>query len=294
MINQHPDFIDAFEEAPIGVFDSGVGGLSVYRHLQASLPNERFIYYADTANVPYGNKSGDEILLLTLQAVARLCKRGCKLIVIACNSASAHALTAMRQRCSVPIVGLVPAVKPACSMTQTKKIAVLATQATLNGRLLAEVIDEVARPAGIEVYKHFEPRLVPWVESGMPIVSEVARLLIEQVKIWAADGVDVIVLGCTHYPFFKQFLQAYIDEQKLNIHLVDSGVAIAERVKSLLGVYQIAANNPKAHPLTFYASRFDENLVATVTGLIDDAVCFVGHDFAPLAGHEYVKIAKGS
>lgn len=291
MINQHSDFVNDTQNAPIGVFDSGVGGLSVYRHLKAVLPNERFIYYADTANVPYGNKSGDEILLLTLQAVARLCKRGCKLIVIACNSASAHALSAVRQRCSVPIVGLVPAVKPACTMTHTKKIAVLATQATLNGRLLAEVIDDVATPNGIEVYKHFEPRLVPWVESGMPIVSQVASLLIKQVKIWAEDGVDVIVLGCTHYPFFKQFLQEYIDEQQLNIHLVDSGAAIAERVKSLLGIYQIAADSPKTLPLTFYASRFDQKLVATVAGLIDDVVCFVGHDFSPMTEVSVAKTA---
>lgn len=146
MINQHPDYVNDPENAPIGVFDSGVGGLSVYRHLKAILPNERFIYYADTANVPYGNKSADEILLLTLQAVARLCKRGCKLIVIACNSASANALPTIRKRCSVPIVGLVPAVKPACAKTQTNKIAVLATRATLSGHLLNDVIDEVATP----------------------------------------------------------------------------------------------------------------------------------------------------
>lgn len=282
MINQHPDYRDDPENAPIGVFDSGVGGLSVYRHLKQMMPNERFIYYADTANVPYGNKSGDEILLLTLQAVARLCKRGCKLIVIACNSASAHALQAIRQRCSVPIVGLVPAVKPACAITTTKKIAVLATQATLNGYLLNEVINEVAMPAGIEVYKHFEPMLVPWVEGGMPIDNQVAKLLIEQVKTWATSGVDVIVLGCTHYPFFKGFLQEYIDEHALNIQLVDSGVAIAQRVRSLSEIYQIAAKLSKEQPLTFYASRFDEQLASTVFGLIDDSVNFVGHDFLPV------------
>ncbi|WII94895.1 glutamate racemase [Moraxella haemolytica] len=281
MINQHPDYISDSDNAPIGVFDSGVGGLSVYRHLRQLLPNERFIYYADTAHVPYGNKTGDEILLLTLQAVARLCKQGCKLIVIACNSASAHALTTLRQRCSVPIVGLVPAVKPACAITKTKKIAVLATRATLDGHLLNEVIGTIANPLGIQVHKHFESMLVPWVESGMPIDSQVANLLIEQVKLWADDGVDVIVLGCTHYPFFKQFLQTHIDDNHLNITLVDSGVAIAERVRSLLDMYQITAMTPKDNPLTFYASAFDEQLVQTVAGLIDDTPVFVGHDFLP-------------
>ncbi|WP_084349587.1 glutamate racemase [Moraxella oblonga] len=271
MITQHPDFAND-KTAPIGVFDSGVGGLSVYLHLKQALPNERFIYYADTANVPYGNKSGEEILLLTLQAVARLCKRGCKLIVIACNSASAYALSVLRERCSVPIVGLVPAVKPACELTQTCQIAVLATRATLNGRLLNEVIDDVATPKNITVHKHFEPTLVPWVENGMPIDSQVANLLIKQTQIWANNNIDVIVLGCTHYPFFKNFLQEYIKKNNLNIHLIDSGVAIAKRVQSLLTLFGIANNTPNTIPTQLYATRLDDELLATIYGLINETV----------------------
>lgn len=269
MIIQHPDFQDDLT-APIGVFDSGVGGLSVYLHLKEIMPNERFIYYADTANVPYGDKSGDEILLLTLQAVARLCKRGCKLIVIACNSASAHALKTLRGRCSVPIVGLVPAVKPACHLTKTHQIAVLATRATLNGQLLNEVINDIAVLSGVLVHKHFEPALVPWVENGMPIDSQVAGLLIKQIKQWAENGVDVVVLGCTHYPFFKEFLQEYIKSERLNIHLIDSGRAIAERVKYLLQMYQINSDNTHRHdePLQLYATYLDDKVVNTVQALI--------------------------
>lgn len=271
MIIQHPDFQDD-PTAPIGVFDSGVGGLSVYLHLKERMPNERFIYYADTANVPYGNKSGDEILLLTLQAVARLCKRGCKLIVIACNSASAHALKAIRERCSVPIVGLVPAVKPACALSKSGQIAVLATKATLEGHLLHEVIKDIATPSGIQVYKHFEPMLVPWVESGMPIDSQVANLLIKQTQIWADMGVDVIVLGCTHYPFFKRFLQNFIDEQNLGIHLIDSGIAIAGRVEYLLTMYQINSTSiHKNNSLQLYATAINDDIVQTIKSL-------TGHD----------------
>ncbi len=278
MINQHPDFKDD-KTAPIGVFDSGVGGLSVYLHLKELMPHERFIYYADTANVPYGGKSGDEILLLTLQAVARLCKRGCKLIVIACNSASAHALRTVRERCSVPIVGLVPAVKPACALTQTRQIAVLATQATLNGYLLNDVIHEVATPQGIVVHKHFEPTLVPWVESGMPIDSQVANLLIKQTKAWASHGVDVIVLGCTHYPFFKKFLQEYTDKEGLNIHLIDSGLAIAHRVKSLLAFFDIASQTPNTTPIHLYATSFDDTLLHTVKQLSQEtAIHLIEYD----------------
>lgn len=267
MITQHPDYINCPDKAPIGVFDSGVGGLSVYLHLQQMLPNERFIYYADTANVPYGNKSGDEILLLTLQAVARLCKRGCKLIVIACNSASAYALATLRARCSVPIVGLVPAVKPACLLTKTKQIGVLATQATLKGHLLSEVISTIAHPKGVLVHKHFEPTLVPWVEAGMPADSYSAKLLLTQAHKWATMGVDVMVLGCTHYPFFKSFLQAWLAQQGIEMALVDSGSAIAERVKSLLAVFAIANGTPSNTPLKLYATHLDEQLLETINRL---------------------------
>lgn len=269
MITQHPEYINHPDKAPIGVLDSGVGGLSVYLHLKQMLPNEHFIYYADTANIPYGSKSGDEILLLTLQAVARLCKRGCKLIVIACNSASAHALTTLRARCSVPIVGLVPAVKPACLLTKTKKIGVLATQATLEGHLLSEVINTIAHPKGVAVYKHFEPALVPWVEAGMPTNSHTAKLLTAQTQQWATMGVDVMVLGCTHYPFFKPFLETWLAQQRMTMALVDSGMAIAERVKSLLTIFSIANNTqPNTMPLQLYATRLDEQLLQTIDRLI--------------------------
>lgn len=268
-------------DAPIGVFDSGVGGLSVFRHLAALMPNERYVYYADTKNVPYGNKSGDEILFLTLQAVDWLCKQGCKLIVIACNSASAHALNALRARCSVPIVGLVPAVKPACQISQTKSIAVLATQATLQGRLLAQVIDEIATPQGVSVHKHFEPKLVPWVELGMPIDHHVADLLIEQTKRWQADGIDVIVLGCTHYPFFREFLQAWIDQENLPITLIDSGAAIAERVRSLLELFEMVQTKPSDdhQPLQFYATALNDRVATTAKRLAGVPMRFVDSDF---------------
>lgn len=283
MIHPHFDPMAPTSQAPIGIFDSGVGGLSVFRHLTQLMPSERYVYYADTQNVPYGNKTGDEILFLTLQAVDWLCRQGCKLIVIACNSASAHSLTALRARCSVPIVGLVPAVKPACEITATHHIAVLATQATLQGRLLQQVIDEVATPKGVIVHKHFEPMLVPWVESGMPIDHHVADLLIKQTAAWHEAGIDVIVLGCTHYPFFKEFLQAWIDQSGLAMTLLDSGTAIAERVRSLLEFFGLSAV-PDADnmPLYFYASSLADHVMTTAKRLSGVPMVFVDSDFVPL------------
>ena len=276
--------------APIGLFDSGVGGLSVYLHLAQQLPHERYVYYADTLHVPYGNRDSEDIKALTLAAVEWLYQQGCKLIVIACNSASAYALeTARRYYPQLPIVGLVPALKPAVLASKTHHVAVLATKATLNGALLNEVITNVAIPHTTRVTKYFDPNLVPWVESGMPEDSETAQDLRAQLQVFAQDGVDQLVLGCTHYPFFKAFLRQEVTEQQLGLVIVDSGQAIAERVKQLLLINQLLANqllvgpdNISAHetsnsreasiemvpPLTFYATKYDEQLGAVIQRLL--------------------------
>lgn len=287
MINKLPK---KEHSAPIGLFDSGVGGLSVYLHLAQQLPHERYVYYADTLHVPYGNRDSEDIKALTLAAVAWLYQQGCKLIVIACNSASAYALeTARRYYPQLPIVGLVPALKPAVLASKTHHVAVLATKATLNGALLNDVITNVAIPHTTRVTKYFDPNLVPWVESGMPEDSETAQDLRAQLQVFAQDGVDQLVLGCTHYPFFKAFLRQEITEQQLGLVIVDSGQAIAERVKQLLLINQLLANqllvgpdNISAHetsnsreasiemvpPLTFYATKYDEQLGAVVQRLL--------------------------
>ena len=230
--------------APIGIFDSGVGGLSVYLHLKQQLPNEHYLYYADTLNVPYGPRSSAEIKALTLIAVEWLVAAGCKLIVIACNSASAHALPHARQKHPhIPIVGLVPALKPAVLNSSSKNVAVLATKATLDGELLNTVISDYALPANVNVMKWFDPNLVPWVEAGMPLDSETPERLKCQLKRFAEQRVDHLVLGCTHYPFFREFVLAEVESENLGIKVVDSGAAIAARVKALLQQFQSLALN---------------------------------------------------
>ena len=271
--------------APIGLFDSGVGGLSVYLHLAQQLPHERYVYYADTLHVPYGNRDSEDITALTLTAVEWLYQQGCKLIVIACNSASAYALeTARRCYPQLPIVGLVPALKPAVLASKTGHVAVLATKATLNGTLLNDVITNVASPHATKVTKYFDPKLVPWVESGMPKDSKTAQDLRQQLHLFTQDGIDHLVLGCTHYPFFKAFLRQEIAEQQLAIQIVDSGQAIAERVKQLLLTNQLLALPAEvaadealkdkatrvnlSPPLTFYATKYDEKLGVVIQHLL--------------------------
>ncbi|WP_298980462.1 glutamate racemase [uncultured Psychrobacter sp.] len=266
----------ALNEAPIGVFDSGIGGLSVYLHLAQQLPAERYLYYADTKHVPYGNRDSQDIQVLTLTAVHWLYEQGCKLIVIACNSASAHALTTARERYpQIPIVGLVPALKPAVLGSLSGRVAVMATKATLEGILLNQVIKEVAKPNNIAVSKYFDPELVPWVEAGMPIISPTALRLRQQLQQLADDGIDYLVLGCTHYPFFKEFLLQAIAEQQLPITVVDSGQAIAARVRSLLIEKQLLAasdNTEMNNALMLYASKYDETLGQVIKRLLGERI----------------------
>ncbi|WP_037059363.1 MULTISPECIES: glutamate racemase [unclassified Psychrobacter] len=266
----------ALNEAPIGVFDSGIGGLSVYLHLSQQLPAERYLYYADTKHVPYGNRDSQDIQVLTLTAVQWLYEQGCKLIVIACNSASAHALTTARERYpQIPIVGLVPALKPAVLGSLSGRVAVMATKATLEGTLLNQVIKEVAKPNNITVSKYFDPELVPWVEAGMPIISPTALRLRQQLQQLADDGIDYLVLGCTHYPFFREFLLQAIAEQQLPITVVDSGQAIAARVRSLLIEKQLLAasdNTEMNNALMLYASKYDETLGQVIKRLLGERI----------------------
>ena len=250
--------------APIGIFDSGVGGLSVYLHLKQQLPNEHYLYYADTLNVPYGPRSSSEIKALTLIAVDWLVAAGCKLIVIACNSASAHALPHARQKHPhIPIVGLVPALKPAVLNSSSKNVAVLATKATLDGELLNTVISDYALPANVNVVKWFDPNLVPWVEAGMPLDSETPEQLKRQLKNFAEQRVDHLVLGCTHYPFFREFVLAEVENENLGIKVVDSGAAIAARVKALLQQFQSLGLNESSSSKLLHSDSLSTELLST-------------------------------
>lgn len=257
-------YASATKECPIGIFDSGVGGLSVYAHLRQLMPYERFLYYADSKNLPYGNKDPNEIAALTHEAVGTLIRWGAKLVVIACNSASAYSLSHLRLCYSVPIVGLVPALKPASLTSQSRRIAILATAATLEGAPLSVIIKEHARHATI--YKHFEPSLVPWVEMGMPTDHPTERQLIELARHFVALGVDSLVLGCTHYPFFAPLINAYAP----SLSLFDSGAAVAKRVAFLLEELSLKNETKKQTPLLFFAS--DPESVAIAQRLSGGAI----------------------
>lgn len=216
-------------EAPIGVFDSGAGGLTILSALQRELPHENYIYFGDTAHCPYGTRSDAEITELTCQACQFLIEQGAKLIVIACNTASQAALNTLRATFSVPFIGVVPAVKPAARATKKGRIGVAATNQAAKALYLRQLIDEFA--GGIEVYAVGCPELVTLVERGEidgPMVEEIVRHALQPLL---KENIDVIVLGCTHFPALRPVIERVTNN---SVQVIDSGTAIARRTRAVL------------------------------------------------------------
>ena len=230
LINPMPK---ATANAPIGIFDSGIGGLAIAQEIAKHLPHERFIYFADTAHVPYGPRDDQNIRELTAQAIEWLYRKGCKVAVVACNTASAFSLDYLREHYgdNFPIIGLVPALKPAVLQSKSKTVAVLATPATFRGQLIKDVVDKFAQPSGVTVIPVTCLDLVPFVESGAQMSAACLATLKDILQPVVDQGADYLVLGCTHYPFLKIAIQS-IFGQKLT--LIDSGLAVARQTARIL------------------------------------------------------------
>ncbi len=219
--------------APIGIFDSGIGGLSVAIEIAEYLPCESIIYYADTAHVPYGPRDDQNIRELTAAAIEWLYRQGCKVAVVACNTASAFSLDYLREHYGedFPIIGLVPALKPAVLHSQSKTVAVLATPATFRGQLIKDVMQRFAIPAQVQVLNVTNLDLVPFVEQGAQMSEACLSSLKQSLQPVVDQGADYLVLGCTHYPFLKPAIES-IFGQKLT--LIDSGIAVARQTARIL------------------------------------------------------------
>ena len=248
------------DNRPIGVYDSGFGGLSVWRELYRALPDESLIYLGDGKNCPYGSLPEERIREYAEQSVGELVRRGCKLIVVACNTATAAAITHLRERFSqIPIVGLEPAVKPACQMTKSRKVAVVATERSLGSEKFRRAVERYGE--GVEVIKAVGEGFVEAVESDQeqsPATRQKVEAVIEPL---IKSGVDVIVLGCTHYPFLKSVIRNVVGER--GVQIIDSGEAVEKRVESLLDKYDIRAseeNDAQYEFLTFADDDYCERL----------------------------------
>ena len=224
-------------DAPIGVFDSGVGGLTVAREIMRQLPEERMVYFGDTARLPYGSKSRDTITRFVRQIIAFLKTRQVKAIVFACNTASAYALDTIEKEIDLPIIGVVrPGARTAVKATKNKKIGVIATDATINSGLYTEFIQAIHHE--IQVYNKAGPLFVPIVEEGLThdfVTEEIARRYLSRFK---EDEIDTLILGCTHYPLLRSLIGRLMGNE---VRLVNPAYETAIALREMLADKGIAA-----------------------------------------------------
>ncbi len=215
-------------ESPIGLFDSGIGGTSIWKEIHLLLPNENTIYLADSKNAPYGLKSKDEIINLSIKNTEFLLNKNSKIIVVACNTATTNAIKELRTKYDVPIIGIEPAIKPAANLSKTQTIGILATKGTLNSDLFHEKISHFSNINIIEQIGH---GLVQLIENGAINSVEMSDLLESYLKPMIEQNIDYLVLGCSHYPYLIPQIKKIIPN---HIKIIDSGEAVARQTKKIL------------------------------------------------------------
>ena len=217
-------------QQPIGIFDSGVGGLSVLRAIRRELPAETLLYLGDQAHVPYGSRPREQVRDFAFAITRFLLAQGAKLIVVACNTASAVALHDLRQAFpEVPFVGMEPAVKPAAETTHTGKVGVLATPTTFAGELYASVVERFAKD--VQIFQSTCPGLVEQIEAGDLTGPQTRQILEEALQPMLDEGIDTVVMGCTHYPFVIPLIETITGPE---VRTIDPAPAIARQTRRLL------------------------------------------------------------
>ncbi len=241
------------KEAPIGVFDSGVGGLTVVREIMRQIPQERIVYFGDTARVPYGGKSTNTLIRYTRQIIRFLKTRGVKAIVVACNTASAVALEAVRDELDIPIIGVVrPGAKVAVQATKNKKIGIIGTETTVNSQMYVQLIQGMEPET--QVIGKACPLFVPLVEEGWTkdsVTEEVARRYLADLQ---NSDIDTLILGCTHYPLLRHMVGDIMGEQ---VTLVNPAYETAVELRALLerlGIANDGENKNFENPYEFFVS----------------------------------------
>jgi len=224
---------------PIGLFDSGIGGTSIWKEIHRLLPNEDTIYLADSKNAPYGPRSKQEIIDLSFKNAEFLLSQGSKIIVVACNTATTNAIEELREHFNVPFIGIEPAIKPAAIHTKTNAIGILATQGTLSSELFNKT---VAGFTDINVIEQVGTGLVSLIEDGQLESAEMHDLLEKYLHPMVAANIDYLVLGCSHYPYLVPQIRKIVPE---HLTIIDSGEAVAKQTKKILQKHGLL--NTKEH-----------------------------------------------
>jgi glutamate racemase len=255
------------QSQPIGVFDSGVGGLSVLRAMRQLMPEVPVVYFGDQGHVPYGPRPMHQVRDFSVAITRFLLDQGAKLIVVACNTASAAALHYLREEFpDVSFVGMEPAVKPAVGHTQSGLVGVLATPATFQGALYASVLERFAN--GVQVMQHTCPGLVEQIESG-DLNGDGTRVILENALRPMLDrGIDTVVLGCTHYPFVIPLIEQVVGE---NVRVIDPAPAVAKQAKRLLDASGMKAPVGERAEVCFYTSGDTDTLASLLPKLLGES-----------------------
>lgn len=235
---------------PIGVFDSGIGGTSIWKEITTLLPFENTLYLSDSKNAPYGNKGKDEIIALALKNTELLLKHNCKIIVVACNTATTNAIEYLRQNYTVPFIGIEPAIKPAALKTKTNKIGILATKGTLNSSLFEKTSRKIDQK--IIVKETIGTGLVELIEAGKIDSAEMHALLYSYITPLLEEQIDCLVLGCTHYPYLIPKIR---DIAGNTLQIIDSGQAVAKQTKAILNKFSLAKNDFEVGKHQFYINK---------------------------------------
>lgn len=255
------------KDAPIGVFDSGVGGLTVVREIMRQIPNEKIVYFGDTARVPYGNKSQETVTRFSEQIVRFLKTFQVKTIVVACNTASAYAMDALEQDCDVPIIGVVkPGARMAAEVTRNGRIGVIATEATIGSQIYTQYIQELNK--NVTIYGKACPLFVPLVEEGLledPVTDEISRrYLTELIDI----DIDTLILGCTHYPLIRSTLGKIMGPK---VTLVNPAYETARELRQMLEQMDLLNDEPPklgSNRYQFYVSDKAEKFMTFANSII--------------------------
>ncbi|CAH0446266.1 glutamate racemase [Ralstonia syzygii] len=271
-------------QAPVGVFDSGLGGLSVLRAIRAELPAESLLYLADSRHAPYGEKSPQFIAERTLRVCGWLVGQGCKALVIACNTATAQAVHLLREQLAVPVIGVEPGLKPAVATSQSRVVGVLATESTLRSDKFARLLGNVSEDCRVLCQPGYG--LVPLIERGDTHSPAVRELLQAYLQPMLEAGADTLVLGCTHYPFLQDAIREIAGDR---LTLIDTGHAVARHLGRTLAATQLQATSAAASP-RFLSTADVLPLQAMVAALLDEAPMAQRVDIGdatvpPLASH---------
>ncbi len=239
----------------IGVFDSGVGGVSIWKEITALLPFEDTVYLADSKNAPYGQKSKEKILEYCIKNTELLIEKGCKIVVVACNTATTNAIAFLRENYNIPFIGIEPAIKPAALQTRTNAIGILATRGTLSSELFHTTSQKFT--AGIEVIEQIGEGIVPLIEAGQIDSPEMIALLKQYLNPMLDANIDHLVLGCSHYPFLIPTIKKIIGD---TITIIDSGEAVAKQTDAILKERNLLNNSTSISHHKLYSNSQIETL----------------------------------